>query len=100
MRSELEAEAQGTKSNRYPILALAPYARGLVTWQSRGMAYVTDRIIHDADAHVMETPEWIEGFATQRVLDYALDHFDIGDISATLAEIEAYVGEDLSLIHI
>ena len=52
------------------------------------MAYVTDRVIHDADAHVMETPEWIEGFATQRVLDYALDHFDIGDVSATLAEIE------------
>ena len=44
------------------------------------MAYVTDRVIHDADAHVMETPEWIEGFASQRVLDYALDHFDIGDI--------------------
>ena len=36
----------------------------------------------------METPEWIEGFASQRVLDYALDHFDIGDISATLTEIE------------
>ncbi|MBT5755383.1 MAG: amidohydrolase, partial [Acidimicrobiaceae bacterium] len=52
------------------------------------MAYVTDRVIHDADAHVMETPEWIEGFASQRVLDYALDHFDIGDISATLTEIE------------
>jgi len=52
------------------------------------MAYVEDRIIHDADAHVMETPEWIEGFASKRVLDYALDHFDIGDVQATLDEIE------------
>ena len=52
------------------------------------MAYVTDRIIHDADAHVMEKPEWIEGFATKRVLDYALEHFDIGNVQATLDEIE------------
>lgn len=52
------------------------------------MAYVEDRIIHDADAHVMETPEWIEGFASKRVLDYALDHFDIGNVQATLDEIE------------
>lgn len=52
------------------------------------MAYVEDRIIHDADAHVMETPEWIEGFASQRVIDYALDHFDIGNVQATLDEIE------------
>lgn len=52
------------------------------------MAYVEDRIIHDADAHVMETPEWIEDFASKRVLDYALDHFDIGNVQATLDEIE------------
>lgn len=52
------------------------------------MAYVTDRIIHDADAHVMETPDWIENFATDRVQRYALDHFDIGDVGKTLAEID------------
>lgn len=52
------------------------------------MAYVQDRVIHDADAHVMETPEWIEGFASKRVLDYSLEHFDIGNVTATLAEIE------------
>ena len=52
------------------------------------MAYVEDRVIHDADAHVMETPDWIEGYASKRVLDYALEHFDIGDVAATLAEIE------------
>jgi predicted TIM-barrel fold metal-dependent hydrolase len=52
------------------------------------MAYVTDRVIHDADAHVMETPEWIEPFASKKLLDYSLEHFDIGDVGATLAEIE------------
>ena len=32
------------------------------------MAYVTDgRVIHDADAHILETPDWFEGFAERRV---------------------------------
>ncbi|MFT7602429.1 MAG: putative TIM-barrel fold metal-dependent hydrolase [Acidimicrobiales bacterium] len=52
------------------------------------MPYVEDRVIHDADAHVMETPEWIEEFATPRVQQYALDHFDLGDVAAAFAEIE------------
>ncbi len=52
------------------------------------MPYVTDRVIHDADAHVMETPEWIEPFATKAVNDYALANFDLGDVQTTLDEIE------------
>ena len=52
------------------------------------MAYVTDRVVHDADAHVMETPEWIDEFADRRVREYALSNFDIGDVGKTLAEIE------------
>lgn len=52
------------------------------------LPYVTDRVIHDADAHVMETPEWIEEFASRRVQEYALANFDIGDVGKTLAEIE------------
>jgi predicted TIM-barrel fold metal-dependent hydrolase len=52
------------------------------------MPYVEDRIVHDADAHVMETPEWIEEFASPRVQKYALDHFDLGDVAATLSEID------------
>ncbi len=50
--------------------------------------YVTGRIVHDADAHVMETPEWIENFATARVQDYALSNFNLGGLDKTLAEIE------------
>ena len=35
------------------------------------MAYVEDRIIHDADAHTMEPPEWLEPFASAEVIRYA-----------------------------
>ena len=53
------------------------------------MSYVQDRIIHDADAHVMETPEWIEAFAPKRVNDYLLEHFSIGAPEIAFREIEA-----------
>ncbi len=52
------------------------------------MPYVTDRVIHDADAHVMETPDWIDEFASSRVREHALANFDIGDVGKTLAEID------------
>ena len=52
------------------------------------MPYVTDRVIHDADAHVMETPEWIEDYVTPEIQRYALSKFDIGNVQATLDEIE------------
>ena len=52
------------------------------------MAYVEGRIVHDADAHVMETPEWLDGFAPARVTDHLRRNFDLGDVDAALAEIE------------
>lgn len=52
------------------------------------MPYVTDRIIHDADAHVMETPEWIEDYVSPELQQFALSKFDIGNVQATLDEIE------------
>ena len=33
------------------------------------MTYVTDRVIHDADAHTMEPPEWLDEFASKEVKD-------------------------------
>jgi predicted TIM-barrel fold metal-dependent hydrolase len=30
------------------------------------MPYVEDRLVHDADSHVMETPDWLEPFADAR----------------------------------
>ncbi len=52
------------------------------------MAYVQDRVIHDADAHVMETPEWIDGYGTARLAAYARDHFAVGGVAATMNEID------------
>ena len=52
------------------------------------MAYVEDRTIHDADAHTMEPPEWLEPFASAAVARYALDHFSIGDNDKAFADIE------------
>jgi len=52
------------------------------------MAYVEGRIVHDADAHVMETPEWLDEFAPARVTDHLRRNFDLGDVDAALAEIE------------
>ena len=31
------------------------------------MTYITDRIVHDADSHVMEVPTWLDDFASSRV---------------------------------
>ncbi len=52
------------------------------------MPYVTDRVIHDADAHTMEPPEWLDAFGTRRVIDYANEHFSIGDNDTVFTEIE------------
>lgn len=52
------------------------------------MPYVEDRVIHDADAHTMEPPEWLDAFGTSRVIDYAHEHFSIGDNDTAFTEIE------------
>jgi hypothetical protein len=31
------------------------------------MPYVEDRIIHDADSHVMETPDWLVSYAEPQI---------------------------------
>ena len=51
------------------------------------MPYVEGRVIHDADAHTMEPPEWLEPFASAEVARYALDHFSIGDNEQVFADI-------------
>ena len=33
------------------------------------MPYATDRFIHDADAHIMETPEWLDGYIDSSLMD-------------------------------
>ena len=31
------------------------------------MPYINDRIVHDADSHTMELPDWYDEFGTERV---------------------------------
>jgi uncharacterized protein len=50
--------------------------------------YIEDRLIHDADAHTMEPPEWLDEFASAQVVEYATSHFSIGDNAPVFAEIE------------
>lgn len=52
------------------------------------MPYVENRIIHDADAHTMEPPEWLDEFGSTAVGDYVREHFSIGDDSKLFAEID------------
>ncbi|MDE0886027.1 MAG: amidohydrolase family protein [Myxococcota bacterium] len=49
------------------------------------MSYVHDsRVIHDADAHILETPDWFEGFAEERI------------VSRLREMLEPYCGEEVS----
>jgi hypothetical protein len=49
------------------------------------MSYVHDsRVIHDADAHILETPDWFEGFAEERI------------VSRLRKMLEPYCGEEVS----
>ena len=52
------------------------------------MPYVENRIIHDADAHTMEPPEWLDEFATPAVREYAMANFSIGDNDKVFGEID------------
>lgn len=52
------------------------------------MPYVEDRVIHDADAHTMEPPEWLDEFGSRKVIEHAKANFSIGDNNPVFAEIE------------
>lgn len=52
------------------------------------MPYVTDRVVHDADAHVMETPDWLAEFGSRRVNEYVAANFDLGEVDAATREVE------------
>ena len=52
------------------------------------MAYVEDRIIHDADAHTMEPPEWLDEFGSRKVQEYARTKFFANEESPIFSEID------------
>src|SRR5207244_3305663 len=45
---------------------LCPYEGELRQWP---MPYIEGRVVHDADAHIMETPNWLRGHADPDVRD-------------------------------
>ena len=34
------------------------------------MPYINNRIVHDADSHTMELPDWYDEFGTERVKEF------------------------------
>ena len=39
------------------------------------MPYIENRIVHDADAHIMELPNWFDGYASDKVQKAFRDRF-------------------------
>ncbi|MEC7873599.1 MAG: amidohydrolase family protein [Actinomycetota bacterium] len=52
------------------------------------MPYVEDRVIHDADSHTMEPPEWLDEFASREVREYAHENFSINENTPIFREID------------
>ncbi|MEM9561295.1 MAG: amidohydrolase family protein [Actinomycetota bacterium] len=44
------------------------------------MPYVTDRLIHDADAHIMETPDWLTPYLDPAIADRVSRHDLVGGV--------------------
>ena len=59
------------------------------------MAYIENRLVHDADAHIMETPNWLSDYADpdlrQRIKSpgYVNELRQIGDNESQLEDIDA-----------
>ncbi len=58
------------------------------------MAYIEDRLVHDADAHIMETPSWLRDYADPGIRDrvaipgYANELRQTGDNDQQLADLD------------
>lgn len=52
------------------------------------MPYITDRIVHDADAHIMETADWLAGFAPDEIRRHLLGFDGSPSVASTAAELE------------
>ena len=40
------------------------------------MAYIENRIVHDADSHTMELPDWYKDYGSKKVQDAFIDRFN------------------------
>ena len=57
------------------------------------MPYITDRIVHDADAHIMETADWLAGFAPDRIKRHLLGFDGTPSVASTAAELETILSK-------
>ena len=46
------------------------------------MPYINDRIVHDADSHTMELPDWYDEFGTERVKEVFKKRFAKSQVGA------------------
>jgi predicted TIM-barrel fold metal-dependent hydrolase len=53
------------------------------------MPYITDRIVHDADAHIMETADWLAQFAPAALKDKLMGYDGAPAVATTAAELDA-----------
>lgn len=59
------------------------------------MPYIEDRFVHDADAHVMEPPSWLQDYADPSIREridppgYVNELKQTGDNESQLADIDA-----------
>lgn len=59
------------------------------------MAYIEDRLVHDADAHIMETPNWLRDYADPSLRDrieppgYVNELRQTGDNESQLSDVDA-----------
>ena len=47
------------------------------------MPYIEDRLVHDADAHLMETPNWLRNYADPEIRDRIIDPGYVNELRQT-----------------
>ena len=47
------------------------------------MPYIEDRLVHDADAHLMETPNWLRNYADPKIRDRIIDPGYVNELRQT-----------------
>ena len=57
------------------------------------MAYITDRIVHDADAHIMETADFLAQFASKPIRDHLFGFDGSARVATSANELETVMAK-------
>ncbi len=57
------------------------------------MPYITDRVVHDADAHIMETADWLVQFAPAAFKDQLMSFDGTSSVATTGAQLAAVLSK-------